>query len=155
MTTFQPLLSKVKKVNEKLLAFVSDICEILKIEVPEIIFDSSKIPTPTTLAQTSSDGAKVYFRPSEAFTPDLAAAAAHELRHVWQIKTAKDFYFENYNPDRHDITAYNLQPAEIDAHAFSQIVMTEFFHIKPKRDFMPPQVVQAIENRIPHILKTL
>lgn len=57
---------------------------------------------------------------------DFIYAIAHELRHIWQMENQKKKYFQNYKT-RNELSVddYNLQPAEIDAHAYALCVLSE------------------------------
>ena len=128
--------------------FIKDVCTILKIEQPTISYDVSKFPTPTTMAMCSSDGLTIYLRQSDKLTPDLFFAIAHEMRHIWQIRTDYDFYLKDYKTsDMLPIEEYNLQIAEIDANAFAGIVLTDFFKLQPLYKGMSEAVISEIENQ--------
>ena len=103
---------------------IQDICSDLGIDPPKIQ-PRRKMSTPTTLAECSSDGQTVYIRHDAVLTPDTAFALAHELRHVWQIRTDRERWMGSYVPSAGATSKdeYNRQPAEIDAHAYGLIYM--------------------------------
>lgn len=109
--------------------YIKDVCNLLKIEKPTISYDTSHFTTATMMAQCCSDGTTIYLCNPIKITPDYAFAIAHELRHVWQIRTNKDFYFSSYKTV--DLCGsydeYNCQIAEVDANAFATIVMADYF----------------------------
>ena len=128
--------------------FIKYLCAVLNIEQPTISFDVSEFPTPTTMAMCSSDGFTIYLRQSDKLTPDLFFAIAHEMRHIWQIRTDYDFYLKNYKTsDVLPIEEYNMQIAEIDANAFAGIVLTDFFKLQPLYKGMSEAVISEIENQ--------
>ena len=128
--------------------FIKYLCDVLNIEQPTISFDFSEFPTPTTMAMCSSDGFTIYLRQSDKLTPDLFFAIAHEMRHIWQIRTDYDFYLKNYKTsDVLPIEEYNMQIAEIDANAFAGIVLTDFFKLQPLYKGMSEAVISEIENQ--------
>lgn len=118
--------------DTKIKRFIEDICHLLGIDPPEISYDTSSLATNTNQAQTLSDGSTIFIKKKK---PDLdyLLAIAHELRHVWQIRTDYDKYFKDYKTiDLLDTESYNNQLAEIDANAFATIVMTDMFGISPQ-----------------------
>lgn len=133
--------------------FITDVCEILKINKPIISYDTSSFETDTMMAQCSSDGSTIYLKKCDKPNPDQFFAIAHELRHVWQIKSDKDFYLSNYKTiDQCDsLEDYNLQIAEIDANAFSGLIMIEFFNIKPLFQNLPDSVKAKIHKRMDYL----
>lgn len=138
-----------------LLDFINDVCNMLKIEPPDISYDTSNFQTDTTLAQTKSDGSTIYIRLLPTAKPELFLSISHELRHVWQIRLHPEKYLKNYKT-RDDCTSlveYNLQLAEIDANAFASIVMMKFFKMKPIFKEFPKTVRAAINKRI-DVMKT-
>lgn len=128
-----------------ILKFVSEVCSILGIQNPKIEYRPQDFfQTATMLAMCTSDGTTVYVRHSEDITPDLLFSIAHELRHCWQINNKLEI-LEGYR-EAQDLTVeeYNLQPAEIDANAFSGVVMVNFFGIKPLFQGLPDNVKAKI-----------
>lgn len=103
---------------------IQDICDDLGIEPPSIR-PRRKMSTPTTLAECTSDGQTVYIRHDAVLTPDTAFAIAHELRHVWQIRTDRERWTADYTPSAGATSTeeYNRQPAEVDAHAYALLYM--------------------------------
>ena len=136
--------------------FLCDICDILNIPVPDVIFDTSNFSTETMMAQCSPDGSTIFLKPYDKPTPDYFFAIAHELRHVWQIQNDEQFYFSDYKPVDlcANSEAYNLQIAEIDANAFAGLIMADFFNLKPLFKGMPDSVRTGIFERM-KFLKTI
>lgn len=135
--------------------YITELCQVLNIDVPNISHDISKFPTKTTLALCDSDGETIFIKPCNKPNPDCLFAIAHELRHVWQTKTNKALYLGNYKPIDlcSNIEEYNLQLAEIDANAFAGIVMIDMFGLTPLYQGMSQKVKNRINQRIQHIVK--
>ena len=78
--------------------------------------------------------------------PDTAFVAAHELRHLWQIK-------HGYRATEHTAAgstgtaSYNEQEAEIDAHAYAASFMRRTFGIAPLFNGLPDDIKQKIIAR--------
>lgn len=134
--------------------FITEICEILNIPIPKISYDTSNFKSPTMMAQCNLDGSAIYLKKINEPNPDLLFSIAHELRHIWQIKTDKDTYFSNYQTIDilNDTEKYNLQLAELDANAFAKIIMTDFFHITPLFDGLSNYVKARIDDRVNTII---
>lgn len=127
--------------------FIEDICEELNIKVPAISNDTSKFMSETMLA--CSDGDTIFIKPFDKPNPDLLFAIAHELRHIWQLKTDEQLYFADYKTvNETDIETYNLQLAEIDANAYASTIMIDYFNLQPLYQGMSSNVVNAIKNRM-------
>lgn len=136
--------------------FITDVCDLLDIEVPKISYDTSHFPTKTTLAQCEPSANTIYLNKVDKPNPDYVFSIAHELRHIYQYQTDEKFYLSKYKPSNKcsSIEEYNLQIAEVDANAFASIVMTDFFSMKPQWNGLSEKVVKAIENRIKFLLAT-
>lgn len=136
--------------------FINDVCNILNISVPEISFDTSNFASDTMMAQIDSSGNTMYLKKFDKPNPDQFFSIAHELRHRWQIQTDKEWYFSDYKPRElcASTEEYNLQFAEIDAHAFAGIVMQEIFRLKPLFQGLSDVVKDKIYNRIKQIKST-
>ena len=61
---------------------------------------------------------------------------AHEMRHVWQRAVAPARYFSNYTADYNKIgfEKYWLQPAEIDANAFADLILKVEYNLSVNSD---------------------
>lgn len=72
---------------------------------------------------------------------------AHELRHVYQMQN--DMYdMESYKQrDNVDLTEYNLQPIEIDAHAYAYKVMCEVYGMRAMFEGLDNEVINSILER--------
>lgn len=137
--------------------YITDICKLLKIKEPSISYDTSNFTTDTMMAQCDSHGTTIYLNKIDKPSPDYMFAIAHELRHVWQIKTNKHLYFSSYKPVNlcSSIEEYNLQLAEVDANAFAAIIIIDWFHLQPQWNGLSENVISAIENRINTIVHPL
>ena len=135
--------------------FVQDVCEILNIDAPTVLYDTKNFPTSTMMAQYSPDGSVIFVKKYEKPNPDQLFSIAHELRHVWQMQNDPEFYLSAYKSVDlcTSLEEYNLQIAEIDANAFAGLVMIDFFHIRPLFEGMPETVRSRIFDRM-DFLKT-
>ena len=85
-------------------------------------------------------------------SPDYVFSIIHELRHLWQWKTDKRAYFDNYkNSDACSLEEYNLQIAELDANAYAAWIMIEEFGIKPLWEGQSDKVIDGINKRMVEI----
>lgn len=137
--------------------FITDVCELLKIEVPKISYDTSHFPTKTTLAQCEPTANIIYLTKIDKLNPDYVFSIAHELRHIYQYQTDEEFYLSGYKPSNKclSIEEYNLQIAEVDANAFASIIMVEYFSMKPQWNGLSDKTISAIDNRINIIIREL
>lgn len=132
--------------------FIHDLCNLLNIECPSISLDTSNFPSDTMMAQCSPDGSTIYLRKFDRPNPDQLFSIAHELRHIWQIKTNKELFFSSYKPVNDlSIEEYNLQIAEVDANAFAGIVMVDIFRLKPTFKDVPESVRNKVYDRMKYI----
>ena len=108
------------------------------------------------LAQCDPSSNTIYIREYQEVNPDIFFAVAHELRHVWQVKTDESLYFSSYKTvDKHNsVDNYNMQIAEIDAHAFAALMMSNFFGIKPLFNNLSDNVKTKINERMKVIINT-
>lgn len=136
--------------------FITDVCELLDVEVPKISYNTSHFLTTTTLAQCEPTANIIYLTKIDKPNPDYVFSIAHELRHIYQYQTDEEFYLLGYKPSNKcsSVEEYNLQIAEVDANAFASIVMTDFFSIKPQWYGLSDRVIDTIENRIKFLLAT-
>ena len=136
--------------------FITDVCDLLDIEVPKISYDTSHFPTKTTLAQCEPGANTIYLNKADKPNPDYVFSIAHELRHIYQYQTDEKIYLSGYKPSNKcsSVEEYNLQIAEVDANAFASIIMIDFFSMKPQWNGLSEKVIKAIENRIKFLLAT-
>lgn len=136
--------------------FITDVCELLEIEAPKISYDTSHFTTKTTLAQCEPETNIIYLNKVDKPNPDYVFSIAHELRHIYQYQTDKEFYLSGYKPSNKcsSVEEYNLQIAEVDANAFAAIIMTDFFSVKPQWNGLSDKVIDTIEKRIEFLLTT-
>ena len=134
--------------------FIDYICNILEIEKPSIKLSSTKLNNDTMLAMISPCENILYIK-DNIRGMDQLFSIAHELRHLWQFKTDKEYFFSNYMgvEDANSIDEYNLQIAEIDANAFAEIVITDLYGVKPLYRGLSNQVKQRIMDRIGELVK--
>lgn len=93
----------------------------------------------------------------DKINPDYLFSIAHELRHIYQFQTDKQFYLSDYKPSDEcsSVDEYNLQMAEVDANAFASIIMADFFSVKPRWNGLSAAVIDSINNRINIIIHEL
>lgn len=137
--------------------FITDVCELLEIKVPKISYDTIHFVTKTTLAQCEPVTNTIYLNKVDKPNPNYVFSIAHELRHIYQYQTDKEFYLSGYKPSNKcsSVEEYNLQIAEVDANAFASIVMTDFFSIKPQWNGLSNKVINEINKRINIIIHEL
>lgn len=79
---------------------------------------------------------------------DLIFNIAHEFRHCYQFKHNKSI-LNNYKArEELDLKDYNLQPAELDAHAYAWHFINKFVdpNIKPLFNGFDEDIVKKIEE---------
>lgn len=137
--------------------FITDVCKLLEIKVPNISYDTIHFATKTTLAQCEPVTNTIYLNKVNKPNPDYIFSIAHELRHIYQYQTDEVFYLSRYKPSNKcsSVEEYNLQIAEVDANAFASIVMTDFFSIKPQWNGLSNKVINEINKRINIIIHEL
>lgn len=113
---------------------------------------TSKLATPTTMAELTRGGKYLAINDDFPFAEhDIWFAISHEMRHKWQVDTGFNFngYFRS---NTGNVVDYNLQPTEIDAHAWAVIVMANVFHLRPMlRESLGDEVWGAVERRAKEI----
>ena len=116
------------------------------IDPPKVSYNTDHFDSNTMLAQCAPDGSTIYVKEPESINPDILFAIAHELRHVWQIRTDKKKYLGDYRPVNlcKSLEEYNLQESEIDANAFAAAVMYELFDLRPLFSNLPEKVRDTI-----------
>lgn len=133
--------------------FIEEICDILNISFPLISYDASHFQSDTMMAQCSSNGNEIFIKRYITPHPDQLFSIAHELRHIWQIRTNHDLYFSNYQTiEIIGTEKYNLQIAEVDANAFASVIMIDFFHLQPQYKGLSDSIISAIKKRIDEIV---
>jgi len=135
--------------------YVGTVCRILGIDPPKIRYRLPPGMSPTTLAAASSDGEEICIK-NQAPSADLYFSIAHELRHIWQLRTDPEKYMTGYKTRADlDVEAYNLQPAEIDANAFAEIISANLLQVRPLFIGLPDSIRRKISSRAREILPTL
>lgn len=136
--------------------FISNICNILKISVPTISYDTSNFTSDTMIAQVNLTGDILFIKSFPEPNPDSFFAIAHELRHVWQLNYKKEKFFSDYKPSNFcsSLKEYNLQPAELDANAFAGLVMIYFFNLGPLFEGMDQDTKDEISKHMDYLIST-
>lgn len=132
--------------------FIKEICKELDIPVPSISFDTSGFTSDTMISQCSSAKNIIYIKRFERLNLDILFAIAHELRHLWQVRTDEKFYVTHYTTSI-PTEDYNKQIAEIDANAYAGLVMINLFGVKPLFNGLSNDIVKMIYNRMEEIKK--
>lgn len=130
--------------------FIKEICKDLDIPIPSISFDTSGFTSDTMISQCSSAKNIIYIKRFERLNLDILFAIAHELRHLWQVRTDEKFYVTHYTTSI-PTEDYNKQIAEIDANAYAGLVMINLFGVKPLFNGLPNDIVKMIYNRMEEI----
>lgn len=130
--------------------FIKEICKELDIPVPSISFDTSGFTSDTMISQCSSAKNIIYIKRFERLNLDILFAIAHELRHLWQVRTDEKFYVTHYTTSI-PTEDYNKQIAEIDANAYAGLVMINLFGVKPLFNGLSNDIVKMIYNRMEEI----
>lgn len=132
--------------------FIEEICDILDIDIPEIEYKDF-LGSDTMLAACTEDRDTIFIKNTLNPSPDLYFAIAHELRHMWQFLVDYDYYFGDYKQSNEcpNLEIYNMQPAELDAHAFATIVLEDFFNLTPQFNGMSEKVKEQIFKRVDEI----
>lgn len=136
---------------DELRAYIDGICKVLDIHMPAIVFASDNFQSASQKAayDTATDTLTVDI--SGGDLRDLVFFASHELRHKWQWKYKREL-FSGYK-ERKDcsLEEYNLQPAELDAHAFATVAIGHYFGNLPAFNGLP----EAVRNKIYEAAKRL
>lgn len=130
--------------------FIKEICKDLDIPIPSISFDTSGFTSDTMISQCSSAKNIIYIIRFERLNLDILFAIAHELRHLWQVRTDEKFYVTHYTTSI-PTEDYNKQIAEIDANAYAGLVMINLFGVKPLFNGLSNDIVKMIYNRMEEI----
>ena len=133
--------------------YVDKVCALLEIVPPKITYCREIPVSKSALAALSADGTELLLRSLYLDARDLFTAVAHELRHAYQIKQ-KTFSLD-YNRIELALEEYNMQPAEIDANAFSVVVMHNFFGVTPTFEALPLYIRDKIKAQALIIVKEL
>lgn len=124
--------------------FINQLAALLDIPAPGIEYNY-KFKSKTQLAGADPDGWTIALS-AAAEGPDLYFAVAHEIRHLWQRKNG--WTFSGYKENTGDgLTEYNRQPEEVDANAFSALVMRSAFRLDPRFDGMDEDTKRMITDR--------
>lgn len=130
--------------------FIKEICKDLDIPIPSISFDTSGFTSDTMISQCSSAKNIIYIKRFERLNLDILFAIAHELRHLWQVRTDEKIYVTHYTTSI-PTEDYNKQIAEIDANAYAGIIMVNLFGVKPLFNGLSNDIVKMIYDRMEEI----
>jgi Zn-dependent peptidase ImmA (M78 family) len=129
---------------------IIDICDLLDIDFPAVSYDTSHFTTETMMAQADVNNNIIYIRHKDNIDLDYIFFIAHELRHLCQASTDREYYFANYKTSDkcESVEEYNLQIAEIDAHAFAGMYLIVEYNAKPLFKGLSDKVKNKIYKRI-------
>lgn len=141
-------MSRYKVGEVSIETFVRGTSTLLRIPQPKISYDTSHLATDTMLGVVEPVSNTLFLKSRKA---DFAAyyVIAHELRHSWQWRSHKDFYFRSYKTRDECATLdeYNLQAAEIDANAFSKVILSFYFGLTPTFETLSDAARTKISKR--------
>lgn len=126
--------------------------DALGIEPPNVK-TVERLGTPSTIAAAATDGSHIaVVKDINVLTETFVFfAISHEMRHIWQIRSGFNLtdYAESADTD---ITAYNSQPAEVDAHAWAIIAVSSVYGIRPTLEHnLGADIWKLIQKRINEI----
>ena len=125
-------------------------CNMLRIKCPQIILTDTLKDTRGESWQNSQQLTKVIFLKPGMTLAEETEVLLHELRHAWQHEKHQKKFFENYKflDTGIDLKDYMMQPAEIDAEAFSVRVMVDLgFETYPVRRKIDKDLNLIIEEK--------
>lgn len=128
-------------------------CEKLGISAPEVeLCPASTFATATTMAALSFDGKKLAVNETlNRTTLDVWFMASHEMRHKWQLDNGWQIG-EYQSSDVLNVCRYNQQDLEVDAHAWSCLVLADMFGVRPQLEsILGKDVWELIEIRMNQI----
>lgn len=135
-----------KKIIEKAVEFN---CKMLSVKKPEVNYlNSTNFLSPTTQAAISEDFSSLGINTDIDFSVlDIWFVISHEIRHLWQSKNK--LYLSDYNSvNKLETKKYNEQNAEIDAHAWAIVVVTNLFGMRPTLEVnLGKEIWQKISDR--------
>ena len=145
--------------SEELLQIVAECCNCLQIPLPKLKpvrkLPSASKTVRTMLEYSPTTGAfTVLLRIDAKMDYDTVFAIAHELRHEYQI-IHKMFNISDHRESGtgNTIHDYNMQPEEIDAHAFAYNYMLDYYGIRMLFLPLSADVKKAIMQRAEEIRK--
>ena len=145
-------------INDDLKEFIGEVCDILEIPIPNISDDFSAFKNNTKMAMLAIEKnvPTLYLSDRMETEYDYYFAVAHELRHLWQYSTNEKYWLGGYKTSEEiGITAYNRQRLEIDANAFSAIIMVLSFGMVPTFPSLDLETRHMIEVRARQIMPEL
>ena len=128
----------------------TQIASDLDIDIPKISFADATV-LGTKMAAIEMPGRGNLLIKKNLSLPETVLALAHELRHLWQIKQGvfnDSITYDRYIDSKDNLEEYALQPCEVDANAYAQIVCVDLLGIKPIWKGYSVQVKAAIEKRV-------
>lgn len=122
----------------------------LGVKMPRIVREKAiGFETETTRAALSEDGAVLAINDDIKMSEqDIWLAVSHEMRHVWQIETGYLRRAEYKAASETGSEEYNMQPEEIDAHAWALLAMANIYGVVPRyEDVVGKEISERITER--------
>ena len=136
--------------------FIDLLLDILDIDEPIITCKPKSFFATETMNACCNIATDEIFIKDTISLADLLLCLAHEMRHIWQQTHKPQFQKEyKFRTKEGTIDDYNMQEAEIDAHAFSSILVERFIGAKPTFDGVGERVCKKIEEHIRILEKEL
>ena len=95
----------------------------------------------------TTDGCTLHIK-SNISNEETIFVIAHEIRHLWQFEQ-KEFmgYFDEHRENESDISSYNDQILEIDAHAFAYAFIKSHFGAELLFNGLSSKIKRKIKDR--------
>ena len=125
-------------------------CDRMNIQCPLILLSNELKQTRGETWQNSNNLSKIIALRNNMRLDEYIEVLMHELRHAWQHEKHHDKFFRNYKflDTGIDLKDYLMQPAELDAEAFSVRMMVDLgFESYPVRRKEFDDVNKEIETR--------
>ena len=133
----------------------------LGIPVPAIVYvDPDEMPTPTTQAAVGTTDYEIAVNRSQLYRfrgrdgdLNLTLVLSHEMRHLWQLRSGWSPAASGYlSRSETSLAEYNAQQAEVDAWAWSVIVVEDLHGVTPQvGHILGADIVTQISNRAAEI----
>ena len=150
--------SRYKMINDDLVNFINEVCDVLEIPVPNISDDFRVFENNTRMAMLEIEKGvpTLYLSDRMETEQDYYFAVAHELRHELGDVAHGSKLLGNYKTvEEIGITEYNRQRLEIDANAFAALVMVLSFGMVPTFQSLDLGTRHMIEVRARQIMPEL
>lgn len=130
----------------------------LKIKRPQIVYRPPEIfATETTQAACSTDGEAIainekYKEQWESDILDCWFFLSHEIRHCWQMQKQRKKFGTYKTSAVLNMEEYNAQELEVDAWAWTLVVMRDVFKARPQiENIFSKELIEKINQRMKEI----